>query len=46
MIEAGADEIPDEIMYAGIVKAHEEIKKQVAFINQIVRRDRQAQDGV
>ena len=28
MIEAGADEIPDEIMYAGIVKAHEEIKKQ------------------
>ena len=23
-------------MYAGIVKAHEEIKKQVAFINQIV----------
>ena len=36
MIEAGADEIPDEIMYAGIVKAHEEIKKQVAFINQIV----------
>ena len=28
MIEAGADEIPDEIMYAGIVKAHEEIRKQ------------------
>ena len=28
MIEAGADEIPDEIMYAGIVKAHEEIQKQ------------------
>ena len=36
MIEAGADEIPDEIMYAGIVKAHEEIKKQIDFINQIV----------
>ncbi len=36
MIEAGADEIPDEIMYAGIVKAHEEIAKQVDFINQIV----------
>ena len=36
MIEAGADEIPDEIMYAGIVKAHEEIKKQIAFIDQIV----------
>ena len=28
--------LTDEIMYAGIVKAHEEIKKQVAFINQIV----------
>ncbi len=36
MIEAGAKEIPDEVMYEGIVKAHEEIKKQVAFINQIV----------
>ena len=36
MIEAGADEIPDEIMYAGIVKAHEEIKKQIDFIDQIV----------
>jgi polyribonucleotide nucleotidyltransferase len=36
MIEAGAQEIPDEIMYEGIVKAHEEIKKQVAFINEIV----------
>lgn len=36
MIEAGADQIPDDIMYEGIVKAHEEIKKQVAFINGIV----------
>ncbi len=36
MIEAGADEIPDEIMFAGIVKAHEEIRKQIAFINGIV----------
>ena len=36
MIEAGAKEIPDDIMYQGIVEAHEEIKKQVAFINQIV----------
>ncbi len=36
MIEAGAQEIPDEIMYEGIVKAHEEIRKQVALINQIV----------
>jgi polyribonucleotide nucleotidyltransferase len=36
MIEAGAKEIPDEIMYEGIVKAHEEIQKQVTFINGIV----------
>ena len=36
MIEAGAKEIPDEIMYQGIVEAHEEIKKQVEFINGIV----------
>ncbi len=36
MIEAGADEIPDEIMYAGIVRAHEEIRKQIDFIDQIV----------
>ena len=32
MIEAGAD----EIMYAGIVKAHEEIRKQIDLIDQIV----------
>ena len=36
MIEAGAKEIDDEIMYQGIVQAHEEIKKQVAFIETIV----------
>ena len=36
MIEAGADQIPDEIMYDGIVKAHEEIRKQIALINQMV----------
>ena len=36
MIEAGAKEIPDEIMYEGIVQAHEEIKKQIELINQIV----------
>ncbi len=36
MIEAGAKEIPDDIMYEGIVQAHEEIRKQVAFINSIV----------
>ena len=36
MIEAGAKELPDDIMYEAIVKAHEEIKAQVAFINGIV----------
>ena len=36
MIEAGAKELPDDIMYEAIVKAHEEIKAQVAFINSIV----------
>ena len=36
MIEAGAKEIPDDIMYDAIVKAHEEIKKQVALINRMV----------
>jgi len=36
MIEAGARELPDDIMYDAIVKAHEEIQKQVALINQMV----------
>ena len=36
MIEAGADQIPDDIMYDAILQAHEECRKQVAFINQIV----------
>ena len=35
MIEAGAKELPDDIMYDAIVKAHEEIKKQVALIRTI-----------
>ena len=35
MIEAGADQIPDEIMYDAILKAHEEIKAQTAFISAI-----------
>ncbi len=37
MIEAGADQIPDDIMYEAIVQAHEEIKAQVDFINTIVK---------
>ena len=35
MIEAGAKELPDDIMYDAIVKAHEEIKKQVGLIRTI-----------
>jgi polyribonucleotide nucleotidyltransferase len=35
MIEAGANEVPDDIMFEGIMKAHEEIKKTVAFISDI-----------
>ena len=36
MIEAGANEVSDEVMYDAIMIAHEEIKKLVAFINEIV----------
>ena len=36
MIEAGADQVDDKIVFDGIMLAHEEIKKICAFINQIV----------
>ena len=36
MIEAGANEVSDEIMYDAIMMAHEEIKGLVKFINGIV----------
>ena len=36
MIEAGANEVSDDVMYDAIMQAHEEIKKLVAFINGIV----------
>lgn len=36
MIEAGANQIPEDVMFDAIMKAHEEIKKIVAFINGIV----------
>ena len=36
MIEAGANEVSDEVMYDAIMQAHEEIKKLVAFIDGIV----------
>ena len=37
MIEAGANEIPEEIMIEAIKMAHVEIKKIVAFIDEIVK---------
>ena len=35
MVEAGANEVPEEDILDGIMFAHEEIKKLVTFINQI-----------
>ena len=35
MIEAGADEVPDDQMLEAILLGHEEIKKMVSFINEI-----------
>ena len=35
MIEAGADQIPDDIMYDGIMKGHEANQKIVRFIKEI-----------
>ena len=36
MVEAGAKEVSEEVMLGGILFAHEEIKKIVAFISGIV----------
>ena len=36
MIEAGANEVSDEVMFDAIMKAHEECRGIVAFINNIV----------
>ncbi len=36
MVEAGANEVPDEVMLNAIAEGHEEIKKIVEFINGIV----------
>ncbi len=36
MIEAGAREVDDDTMFAAIMKAHEEIKSLLGFINSIV----------
>ena len=38
MVEAGAKEVTEEEMLKGILFAHEEIKKQVAFIEDIVKK--------
>ena len=37
MIEAGANEVPDEVMLDAIKKGHDEIKKIVEFIEGIVK---------
>ena len=37
MVEAGANEVSEKVMLDGILFAHEAIKKQVAFINDIVK---------
>jgi len=36
MVEAGADQVPEEVMLEAIMAGHEEIKKLVEFQNQIV----------
>ncbi|QSX08605.1 polyribonucleotide nucleotidyltransferase [Alkalibacter rhizosphaerae] len=36
MVEAGSNEVSEEVMLKGILRAHEEIKKIVAFIESIV----------
>ena len=36
MIEAGANQVDDDTMYNAIMKAHEEIKELLAFINGII----------
>ena len=36
MIEAGANEVDDDTMFNAIMAAHEEIKKLLVFINQII----------
>ncbi|MGM9522698.1 MAG: polyribonucleotide nucleotidyltransferase [Oscillospiraceae bacterium] len=36
MIEAGGDQIPEDVMFNGIVAAHEAIKPVIALINQMV----------
>ena len=37
MIEAGANEVPNDVMFEAIKQAHEENQKQLALINQMVQ---------
>lgn len=37
MIEAGANEVPEDVMLDAIKKGHEEIKRLIAFVEDIVR---------
>ena len=37
MIEAGANEVPEDVMLDAIKKGHEEIKRLIAFVEEIVR---------
>lgn len=37
MVEAGANEVPEDIMIKAILKAHESIKQIVAFQNEIIK---------
>lgn len=43
MIEAGANEVPDDIMLKGIIFAHQELKKLCLLHQGHRRRDRQTQ---
>ena len=43
MIEAGANQVPEDVMFDALMQAHEEIKKLVTFIAGIKGADRQAQ---
>ncbi len=36
MIEAGAQEVADDDMYAAIMQAHDEVKKLLVFVNEII----------
>ena len=45
MVEAGAEEVPEEVMLEAIMYGHEEIKKLVVFQSEIVLRARRGKNG-